>query len=195
MEWLALQDVYDITQGVAVSRLKEGVGKSLSIVQTRNLASLEVSGELDKSDAGPSPKIRRIKKGDVLVNLKSIPVRASITTDAVSGSVASSNIAILAPKENAAPGVDSHYVVGLLRSRFVHRRLVSHMGGEGIASFNLRTLRTLQIPVPPFDKQQALGRAFLALETYWSLMQQLVEAQTERLETELESYLGTQHDT
>jgi restriction endonuclease S subunit len=194
MKSAQLKDIYDISQGVVLARLKSDVGDSVRVVQTRNFSNLEVSGEVELILLGQAEKLRRLRANDVLINLKSIPVRASVVTEQHAGSVASSNIAILTAKPGAAETLDPVYLAGLLRSRFMNHIFFSHIGGESVTSFNLRSLSKLPVPVPPHDKQLVLSEAFQALERYVSLTQQLVETHTERLEVALSSYLEDSHD-
>lgn len=194
MKLLQLQDIYDISQGTAFARLRNDAGEEIRVVQTRNLNDLGVSGKVDLVHLSQADKLRRLREGDVLINLKSFPVQGSVATKEDAGSIASSNIAILTAKPDAAETLDPIYLVGLLRSRFMDHALSSHMGGEGISSFSLRTLRTLPMPVPPKDAQLAFSKAFRALEQYVGLIKELVEAHTERLEVELGNYLGGSHD-
>jgi restriction endonuclease S subunit len=194
MKVVQLNNIYDISQGVVLARLKNDLGNSVQVLQTRNLTNLEVSGEVEPVRLGRVAKLQRLRSNDVLINMKSIPVYASVVPEQYAGSIASSNIAILTAQPGVAEMLDPFYLVGLLRSGYMNRVLSSHMGGESISSFNLRTLRTLPVPVPPLNKQLAFSRAFRALEHYVSLTQELVGAHTERLEVELAGYLGGVHD-
>jgi restriction endonuclease S subunit len=194
MRHVELKDIYDIFQGIAFARLRDDSGDSVRVVQTRNLNYLEVSGEVEVVPLNRSAQLRLLRAGDVLINLKSVPVRASVATEDDIGSIASSNIAVLTTKLGAAEALNPIYLVGLLRSRYMTDALSSHMGGESISTLNLRTLRTLPVPVPSHDKQRALSTAFRALERYVVFTGELVEAHTERLEVTLSSYLGGSHE-
>lgn len=191
MRLVRLEEMFDMSQGIVTSRLKDGGGKPVKVVQTRNLAGLEVEDDVDTLELNLPRKSGRLKKGDILVHLKTLPLRASVATQRDVGSIAGTNIAILTRPEDLndpEEQFDPYYLAGMLRTRYMNRVLTSRLGGESVSSLSLRTLRTLPVPLPPPEVQTAMARAFRNLEKYARLTEDLVEARSEQLEIALDSY-------
>jgi restriction endonuclease S subunit len=189
VSWAQLGDLCQVTQGVSITRLRDDIGKETSVVQMRNLDKLEVTGEPDKMLLAQVKAGQFLKAGDVLVSLRGTPVRASVVTAHQADFVASSNLAVVSLK-GTPRDLDPMYLAGLLRSRYMDRRFSPQTGGGKIPSFNLRTIRDLDIPVPSATKQAALAAAFLALENYEEVAHELVDLRTKQLESELLTQLN-----
>jgi restriction endonuclease S subunit len=189
--WIPLEDLGVIEQGPNLARFRHPAGEAFQIVQIRNLDRLEVTGILEVETALASKADPfRIKAGQVLVSLRSTPVKAAAVPTSVAGCLAGSNLAVVAPRA----GVDSHYLAGLLSSTFMKHRLDEIMGGTVIPSLSVSFLRKLKLPMPPLDEQQTLAEGFKSLDRYGELALTLIERRTLRLEAQLSKLFGSNDD-
>lgn len=166
----------------------------MCVLQIRNLDRIRVSGEPDAvhlADVNPN---QRLRPGYILIGLRAKPIRASVVTSEQVDYVASSNLAVLLPRQDKQ-NVNPYYLAGLLRSQFLNRTISRETGAGKLPSLNLRIIRSLKFPLPSVDKQAAIADAFEALERYRDLAYDLVNLRTAQLEGDLSVSLSKDHGT
>lgn len=195
-EWMPLQDICEITQGVVLSRLRDQRGEPFKVIQIRNLNALELDDPLEVERLSPF-RARSVKEGDVLLSLRGSPIRAAVVPEGMKRCVASPNIAVIRPKgpklftNDAA--LNPYYLAGLLSSEYMNRILDTYLGGGAVPSLSVRTLRMLKVPVPMPDLQEDFAEAFKAHNRASANAERLVARQRERLEAELIHQFGEDH--
>lgn len=191
MIWAALEEFGIIRQGATLSRIRSPEGMRLGVVQIRNLDALEVDNKLDEETFMTTrTDMHRTKMGDVLISLRSSPIKAAVVPAEVEGSVVGSNIAILTPHGN----VSSTYLAGLLSSEFMRQQLDELIGGTIIPSLSVAVLRSVKLPMPNYEQQEAIAKGFRLLDRYKKLSYLLIEERETRMEAELARFFGDDSD-
>lgn len=181
---VALGALAQMFQGAHLKKKERtAAGSSAVVVRIQNLATLDLSGEF-VSEALGSDKIDRfrIRAGQIVVALRSTPLKASVVGTDQEGLVVNSNFAVLTPTS----AVDPYFLVGLLRSEAFNQLAMPQRAGALIPSLTLSQLKQLQIPLAPPNVQRHWGTVFRAMERYQQAAQRLLH-ERERL---VEAHIG-----
>lgn len=163
----------DVFQGTYLKKQPAEVGVHATMIRVQHLSSLELSGEFASEEVTASKNLDRfrVSPGQVVVALRSWPLRASVVGDPQQGWVVNSNFAVLTMKG----AVDPIFLAGLLRSEAFSQRVVPNHAGSALPSLSVSQLKQLAIPVVPMEVQRQLRAVFLAFERYqratWRLLQ------------------------
>ncbi|MDE2892404.1 MAG: N-6 DNA methylase [Chloroflexota bacterium] len=160
LELEALQQVADVHAGRYFGRQVSTLNRSAPGV----VAGLIRAGDVtDNEVRAPSlfftgtneTKVKnRVFAGDVVVTTSRTVGRVGVISDdtASAGALASNGVAVIRTRAEVRP----QFVAALLRSPAYQNWLSGHARGLAIQYLSVRTLRTLRIPVPPEDVQDAV---------------------------------------
>lgn len=174
-------------QGATLSRLRDDRGDPVRVIQIRNLDRLEVASDLEE-EKYLRDKIAKfqVEAGQVVVSLRSNPVKASVVPEPLKGCLAGSNLAVIKLRS----GVNPYYLAGMIRSTLINRRLSSLIGGTVIPSLSVAALRKAELPMVSAEYQRLLAEGFQAHDSYAALAARLTERRGTRLEAQLEMLFG-----
>lgn len=153
-----------IFQGISLSRYRDDKGSSERIVNVRDLKELYVTDD-DLSEEQlnvPNLDKHQLNTNDVVIAIRGMPLRASVVTGQVQGSLAGQNLAVLRPRREV---INPMYLAVVMRSEWLARSLNKFYGSStGTQLLKLSQLRDLQIPLPDLATQRKLAQLFLSTE-------------------------------
>ncbi|MEB3308820.1 MAG: restriction endonuclease subunit S [Snowella sp.] len=184
-------------QGLVVNRyLASGTtGRSLRVVQTRDLDELYVSLSLDVfSLEVPNLSRYSLQIGDVVMTVRGSSQKVSVVNGGVVGAIAGQNLAVfrpsLTPKDSPVP-INPLFLAVLLRSQWFAASLSRvYRQSTATRSLNLKQLRQMEVPVPSLEVQQDLATLFLATEQFQLATLQSVVSRQRLAELTLSKVLG-----
>ena len=186
---LPLSHVVDIRRGHSVSA-KEYVGpetqrKVVPYIRISDLAKHTISKDSIKQiiDSENIPETARTNTGDVLFSIAGTIGKTAIVTPSFHRAVASSQIAILTPKDDH---VYPEFLVRILEAKYVKSQLLRAQTGSFIRHLPLNELKRIRISVPSKEDQATIIQKMRDLETE---LEKSKEAQ-DKIKTELDSILG-----
>lgn len=171
-----------IFQGISLSRYRDEKGSPERIVNVRDLEELYVTDELSVEQLTvPNLDKHQLNTGDVVIAIRGMPLRASVITDQLQGSLAGQNLAVLRP---SLEKVNPVYLAVVMRSEWLARSLEKfYASSTGTQLLKLAQLRNLEIPLPGLATQGKLAQLFLATERATRITLEKVE--TRQRQTEL----------
>lgn len=121
-------------------------------VQIKDLSG-DFSGPLHRTSKGiESAYVRsRVEPGDVLISVKAIIGEVACVPPSFTGNI-SRDLARLRP----GSGIDSEFLVLLLRSAPYHRYIQKYVVGSTRAELSIGTLKKLCVPHPSLEQQKAI---------------------------------------
>jgi hypothetical protein len=194
VEWVALQDLCEVSQGAPLSRLRNDQGKEFDVIQVADLDLLAYGAALSTERLSPD-QTPTVQPDNVLLSLRGSPIRAAVVPEKMAGSVASPNIAVLnlkPPKkgEYDREGIDPHFLAGLLSSEYMRNHFKAYSDGGAVTSLSVRKLREVEIPIPSVYLRDTFAAAFRSRGQISASARKLMALQSERLEAELDFHLG-----
>ncbi len=162
-----LSELAEISQGIALSRYQDDKGEKERIVNLRNLEQLYVESSLSLAQLNlPNRERHQLFINDIVISIRGIPLKASVVTEQVQGSLAGQNLAVLRPRlVRSRLKVDSMYLAGLMRSKWFERSLAGLYGqSTGTQLLRIAQLRNIQVPLPDLVMQDKLAKLFLSTE-------------------------------
>jgi type I restriction enzyme S subunit len=153
-----------IFQGISLSRYRDNKGSSERIVNVRDLKQLYVTAEDLSVEQLSVPNLdkHQLNTSDVVIPIRGMPLRASVVTDQVQGSLAGQNLAVLRPRREV---INPMYLAVVMRSEWLARSLNKFYGSStGTQLLKLSQLRDLEIPVPDLATQYKVAQLFLSTE-------------------------------
>jgi len=174
----------EVIQGTYLKKQPTEAGVTATVVRLQNLATLELTGEFVSEELTVDKKLERfrVRAGQVVVALRSWPLRASVVGETQEGFVVNSNFAVLTTKGS----IDPFFLAGLLRSEIFNRLAVPSHGGSSLPSLSVSQLKQFEIPVVSIEVQRQLRAVFHALEGYQQATQLLLQDR----ERQVEAYVG-----
>lgn len=158
-----LKQIVQISQGISLSRYKDETGEiEKLIVNTRNLDHLYTSGDLEQVRLSVSDVERyQLQVNDVVIANRGIPLKASVVTEQVVGSLAGQNLAVLRPKVE----LDPIYLAAVLRSQWMEQSLTGlYSASVGTTLISIAELSNIKFPLPELETQQKIAQLFLSAE-------------------------------
>ena len=162
LKFEALQRVSDVRSGLLYGRHVSTVSRSAPDVAA---GLIRVGDVTDNEVRAPSlfftgPTNTQVQErallraGDVVVTTSGTVGKVGVITDdtASIGAFASKGMAVIRTRA----GIRPQFVAALLRSPTYQNWLLGHARGRAIQHLSIRVLRTLRIPVPPEDVQDAV---------------------------------------
>lgn len=169
-----LENLVHIYQGVTLTRYENELGSQKQIINSRNLEQIYISGELSTSQLDSSNLSKyRLQTDDVVITIRGTPLKASLVTDEVKGSLPHQNLAVLRVKvENLNP----IFLAVLMRSKWLEKQISTlYSQSIGTQLLKISQLRELEIPLPSLDRQNQLAQLFLAAEQYTQITLEILE--------------------
>ncbi|MDB9374754.1 restriction endonuclease subunit S [Nodularia sphaerocarpa] len=170
---LPLEQLVKIYQGVTLNRYQDDQGSQERIINSRNLENIYIDNDLSmlKLDSSKLSQYR-LHIDDVVIAIRGTPLKASVVTDKVQGSLASQNLAVLRPTAQINP----IYLAVFMRSKWLEKHLVTlYSQSSGTQLLKISQLRALEIPLPHLNKQNKLAELFLAAERYTKITLETLE--------------------
>ncbi|MBD2293401.1 restriction endonuclease subunit S [Anabaena sphaerica FACHB-251] len=160
-----LEDLVQIYQGVTLKRYENELGSQEPIINSRNLEQIYIGGELSIAQLDSSNLSRyRLHTDDVVITIRGTPLKASLVTDEVKGSLPHQNLAVLRVK---AENLNPVFLAVLMRSKWLETQISTlYSQSIGTQLLKISQLRELEIPLPSLDRQNQLAQLFLAAEHY-----------------------------
>lgn len=184
-----------IFQGLQVARYQGEDLVPYQMVNVRNLEGLFVEGDLSEEALRryDIPEHYFLRAGDVVIALRGSTLKASVVPTGISGALASQNLAVVRPGTE----LDSIFLAGLLRSRWMHRILSGLYVQSGVQAYavsvlTVKQLRELEIPLPSLEDQQKLAEVFQTLEHLQIVTSDILASNQNLAEAALASILGGQ---
>ncbi|WP_413173788.1 restriction endonuclease subunit S [Anabaena azotica] len=169
-----LKELVQIYQGVTLKRYENELGSQEQIINSRNLEQIYISGELSISQLDSSNLSKyRLQTDDVVITIRGTPLKASLVTDEVKGSLPHQNLAVLRVKEK---NLNSVYLAVLMRSQWLEKELSTlYSQSIGTQLLKISQLRELEIPLPNLNTQNKLAELFLSAERYTQITLETLE--------------------
>ena len=174
---MQLDDLVTMKTGVNQLRLKDS---SVDLYGYQDLvADLGRSvAQSETAEAAASEKSYQVVVGDIVFS--TLQNTASIVTAETAGKVLTQNFVRWRIKHHQ---IDPRYLCYCVnQTDVVKRQLARFLEGSHVANkLSLKTLRTLEIPVPPREEQDLWGRLYFNLQRQATLQERLVALQTQLL--------------
>ena len=174
---MQLDDLVTMKTGVNQLRLKDS---SVDLYGYQDLvADLGRSVvQPETAEAAASEKSYQVVVGDIVFS--TLQNTASIVTAETAGKVLTQNFVRWRIKHHQ---IDPRYLCYCVnQTDAVKRQLARFLEGSHVANkLSLKTLRTLEIPVPPREEQDLWGRLYFNLQRQATLQERLVALQTQLL--------------
>ncbi|HJE45276.1 restriction endonuclease subunit S [Levilactobacillus namurensis] len=174
---MQLDDLVTMKTGVNQLRLKDS---SVDLYGYQDLvADLGRSvAQSETAEAAASEKSYQVVVGDIVFS--TLQNTASIVTAETAGKVLTQNFVRWRIKHHQ---IDPRYLCYCVnQTDAVKRQLARFLEGSHVANkLSLKTLRTLEIPVPPREEQDLWGRLYFNLQRQATLQERLVALQTQLL--------------
>lgn len=180
---LPLKQLFEISQGISLSRYKTELGEiTKPIVQIRNLSYPFVESDLEEVRLSVSDVKRyELKKDDIVVAHRGPEMKASVVSEDTVGSLAGQNLLSMRPKPGE--GLDSLYVAVILRSQWMDRTLAGlYSTTVGTKMITISDLSNLQFPVPDLKIQRKIAELFLYAEETAKLTLKIIETRKNLIE-------------
>ncbi|MBS9384006.1 MAG: restriction endonuclease subunit S [Dolichospermum sp. BR01] len=169
-----LEDLVHIYQGVTLKRYEDELGSQEPIINSRNLEQIYIGGELSIAQLDSSNLSKyRLQTDDVVITIRGTPLKASLVTDEVKGSLPHQNLAVLRVKvENLNP----IFLAVLMRSKWLETQISTlYSQSIGTQLLKISQLRELEMLLPSLDRQNQLAQLFLAAEHYTQITLEILE--------------------
>ncbi|GEO75074.1 hypothetical protein FD30_GL001046 [Levilactobacillus namurensis DSM 19117] len=174
---MQLDDLVTMKTGVNQLRLKDS---SVDLYGYQDLvADLGRSvAQSETAEAAASEKSYQVVVGDIVFS--TLQNTASIVTAETAGKVLTQNFVRWRIKHHQ---IDPRYLCYCVnQTDAVKRQLARFLEGSHVANkLSLKTLRTLEIPVPSHEEQDLWGRLYFNLQRQATLQERLVALQTQLL--------------
>lgn len=175
--------VASVRQGAGLSRLRDEMGEAQAVIQVADLEAYGIAADgltrevVDTNKAAPyRAELHQVLLSQFTSNLRVALVDEEVTKhDAIVGT----NISIITPNPDVAT---PEYLLALFSSQAFHARMERLTGGSTLAQLSVSALKRLEIPVPPRERQEQLGRAFRHAAAAARAAKRIVEAQSTLLE-------------
>ena len=177
-----LGELVRISQGITLSRYKDDEGETVKfLVQVRNLERLYLEDELEQVHLSSSDiKRYELHVNDVVVANRSIPLKASVVTERIAGSLAAQHVAVLRPNLKELNPV---YLAIVMRSHWMQQSVASlYTVSVATTSLNISDLSNLQFPLPNLDTQQKIAQLFLSAEKAAQVTLEIVKTRQNLIE-------------
>lgn len=159
-----LEQLVRIFQGITLSRYENDEGFLTSVVNARNLEHLHIEGDLNFVKLNASSLAQyRLYAGDVVINIRGTPLKASVVAQELEGSIVGQNLAVLRLSRHINPV----FLAVVMRSKWLEQQLAKlYIQSSGTQLLKISQLRELKIPLPDLDTQNKLAQLFIATEHY-----------------------------
>ena len=151
-------NVAEVFRGKAVSR-KDPAG-NIGVVNISNVGDYEIdySGldHLQEEERKVSNYL--LQEGDVLLPARGTTIRTAIFHEQTYPCIASSNLIVIRPN---AKMLDSVYLKVFLDSPIGNKMISGAQQGMTVMNISYKDLKVLEVPIPPFEKQQAVSKEYL----------------------------------
>ena len=180
-----------IFQGITLSRYRDEKGSPERIVNLRDLEQLYVTEDLCVEKLSvPNLYKHKLNTGDVVIAIRGTPLRASVVTERLQGSVAGQNLAVLRLSQEK---VNPVYLAVVMRSEWLARSVEKYYAlSTGTQLIKLTQLRKLKIPLPDLATQGKLAQLFLSTERANRITLEKIETRQKQTEFILSKILGRQ---
>ena len=124
------------------------------------------------------PKSNLLKKGDILFKAKSGDNSVAIIEEVRDDLIASLHFFVLRVKE---PGlINPDYLVGFLNSKKMQQHLKSIAVGNTVPMVRRREISSLNIPLPPFQKQVEIGNFYRLLQQERRVLKEILNKRVQQ---------------
>lgn len=126
----------------------------------------------------------------MVIAIRGTPLKASVVTEQLQGSVAGQNLAVLRLRQEK---VNPVYLAVVMRSEWLAQSLEKYYASStGTQLIKLTQLRKLKIPLPDLATQDKLAQLFLSTERANRITLEKIETRQKQTEFILSKILGRQ---
>ena len=164
-QYLAIEQVVKLTQGIPVTRYQNDNGDSYRLLSSKDLDGLTLYGTLDEVKlANVDQRKYGLQLNDIVMSIRNKIGLTSIVTESFTGSIADHSLAVLQCKNPSE--ILPNYLVGVLSSEwFRHYQLSSITETSTVPSISLSQIRKLKIPVPSMENQSKIADLLFAMDS------------------------------
>lgn len=189
MEYICLEDIFDITGGQITSRIEvkdDSAGYNVAqvlipkaiangFVSTADLGTLKIHDTL--SNVVDSRRITA--ENDIVIKLSS-PYDACLITKQDEGLLVPSFCACLRTKNNAKIACDLNYALAFLNSKYCQAQIKHSVAGSTIAIISVTLLRKLKMPLPIAGQQKAIADNYINSMKKLVIFQKMLSLEKEK---------------
>jgi type I restriction enzyme S subunit len=154
--WEKIEDLVDPDKGISYGIIKLGKEPKSGGVPTLRCSDvkprkLDTSGIRTVSEEIEEPYRRtRLEGGEVLLNIRGTLGGVALAPSNLKGFNVAREVAVIPP----GPTIYGPFLVNLIASPFFWEMIESNLKGIAYKGLNLKTLRSLRVPVPPLNVQK-----------------------------------------
>jgi Type I restriction modification DNA specificity domain len=165
-QFIQLQELGQIFQGITPSRYADEQGHSYSVINVTSLEDLYVKEPHTQTQLSiPDSQWTQLqlRENDVVIAIRGSLLKSSVVTKALEGSISNQNTVFFRANSKE---IDPLYLAVLLRSDYVAQlpALRERQSTTTLPAMRVADLRSLKIPVPNLPTQHEIAQLFLAVE-------------------------------
>lgn len=170
--------------GQIMSRVKAETNKNdetLCEIKVVIPKSIQADGSINVDDmpteplkAEPDAK-KIVKAGDIVMKL-STPYDAALVDEDSEGSLVPSFCAIV----RCGFDLDKNYLLAFLNSESCKEQLRTQVAGAAITVLSVGKIENILIPIPPREKQHAIGNTYLEAQNKLRLIKKIAELESKK---------------